>query len=503
MSATYQHDPLLGISQRLQPQNSQAEQALLGAILANNAAFNRVAGFLKPEHFADPIHARIYEQCARMILRGQLADAVTLKTVFENTGILEEVGGTVYLAQLLTAMVGILNAGEYGSAIYDSWLRRRLIELGTTIVEDGFGADPDRTGEEIVQAAADALMDLTGQAAREAPAISIGDAARAAITRLEQRRLGKGTPVLTTGVRAIDDAIGGLEDSLLYILGGRPGMGKSSLAIQIAVAAARQLKREQEAAAAFSGAGGVVVLYTLEMRATQVAWWATCHIAGLANDTLRHRDLTPGEARCLIQAQAELDSLPMLLIDAVGMSGPAIALRTRALSQRNRVRLVIADHLGKVVSDQKGERGETSSMSKVTSGQKNLANQLGCPVLWLAQLSRDVDRRDDPRPRLSDLMYAGEADADVAFFLFREERYLKKHPPEKFAKETEEQYAKRREAWNKKWDAARGRAELIVAKRREGAESVVTLGFDGKTTSFYAPGMGDELPMDRWDDGNA
>lgn len=491
--------PLLGVSLRMPPNNIQAEQALLGAILANNRAFGLVAGFLKPQHFADPIHARIYEQCARGISRDQLVDAVTLKVTFEHAGILDEVGGTPYLAQLLTAMVGIMNAGEYGRAIYDAWLRRELIDIGQTVADTAHGADPDLDGEAILQLAADQLMDLSSSASRDAPAVSIGDAARDGVDRQEARQRPGGARGLSTGLHIIDQAIGDLEGSQLYLLGGRSGMGKSTLAIQTAIAAARQLAAEEAAAPPFSGAGGQVLFFTLEMPPWQVGWWATCHIAKLDNQTLRERSLTYDEAMLVKAAQAELDRLPLKLIDGRGMTGAGIALRTRAESQKRRVRLMIGDHLSKLQSDQALEKqGQTVSMSKTTSGQKNLAKQLDIPVLWLAQIGREVDKRDDPRPRLSDLMYAGEADADVAFFLFREERYLKKRPPEKYpGKESEEQYDKRRAAWRKKWDDCEGRAELIVAKRREGPETLIMLGFSGPTTSFYALGADADLIDDQ------
>ena len=158
--------PLLGLSQRLPPSNVQAEQALLGALLANNRAYERVSEFLAPEHFADPIHGRIFQAIARRIEAGQLADAVTLKAEFEHSGVLEEVGGTAYLAQLLTAMVGIINAGEYGRAVHDAWLRRQLIDIGETVVNNAFGADAELDGAQQIEAAEQSLFQLATDGAR-------------------------------------------------------------------------------------------------------------------------------------------------------------------------------------------------------------------------------------------------------------------------------------------------------------------------------------------------
>lgn len=499
-SATYE-SPMFGLSQRLPPCNIQAEQALLGAILANPKAFHRVVGFLKPEHFADPIHAVIYREAARLILRGQLADAVTLKTVFEGNGVLEEVGGTAYLAQLLTAMVGIINAGEYGRTIYETWLRRQLIEVGTEIVNHAFGDDVELDGEAQVAAASDALLNLTSSASTQAPDVPVGDAARLAIANAEAWASGRAGVGLRSGLAPLDDCIGPLWPGWFYVLGARPGMGKSSLLCQTAIGVARQLQREEADAPPFSGAGGDVVIFSLEMPAEQMAGWMACQIAQVDNAVLQGRPMTHAEAEAMLQAQRELDALPIRIIDAIGMSGPAMALRVRAMNARRRVRLVGVDHLQKVVSSREGWKdGEVAATAKTTSALKDLCRSVGCPVLVLAQLKREVDQREDPRPRASDLLYAGEADADVAFFLYRAERYLKKQPPAAMPRETDEQLAKRREAWHKSWDEARGRAEIIVAKRRQGAEGLRVVRFDGPTNTFSEIGAAAVPDQSDWVD---
>ena len=194
--------------------------------------------------------------------------------------------------------------------------------------------------------------------------------------------------------------------------------------------------------------------------------------------------MTQAESFAMLEAQRELDRLPIVVIDQVGMSGPAIALRARSMNARRRVRMCVVDHVQKVVGARDGRDTETVATQKASSALKDLARKIKAPVVALWQLARDVDRRDDPRPRLSDLLYGGETDADVALFLFRAERYLKKRPPEKFVKETDEMHAKRVHEWHRQWDEAKGRAELICAKRRQGPEGVRTVRFDGPTTTF-------------------
>ena len=238
------NSPLLGLSQRLPPSNLQAEQALLGALLANNKAYERVSEFLVPEHFADPLHGRIFQAIARRIEAGQLADAVTLKAEFEHSGVLEEVGGTAYLAQLLTAMVGIINAGEYGRAIYDAWLRRQLIDIGETVVNHAFGADPELDGTKQIEAAEQQLFDLATDGGTSGGFVTFERALTEAIQGAERafRRSGS-VSGLSTGLRDLDAKMGGLHPSDLLILAGRPGMGKTALATKIAFGAARALMR--------------------------------------------------------------------------------------------------------------------------------------------------------------------------------------------------------------------------------------------------------------------
>ena len=219
--------PLLGLSQRLPPSNLQAEQALLGALLANNRAYERVSEFLAPEHFADPIHGRIYQAIVRRIEAGQLADAVTLKAEFEHSGVLEEVGGTAYLAQLLTAMVGIINASEYGRAIHDAWLRRQLIDIGETVVNNAFGADAELDGGQQIEVAEHSLFQLATDGSVSGGFVTFERALTEAIQGAERafKRVGH-VSGLTTGLRDLDAKMGGLHPSDLMVLARPPWHGK-------------------------------------------------------------------------------------------------------------------------------------------------------------------------------------------------------------------------------------------------------------------------------------
>src|SRR3954469_8157847 len=241
---------LLGLSQRVPPSNLQAEQALLGALLANNRAYERVSEFLAPEHFADPVHGRIYQAIARRVEAGQLADAITLKAEFEHSGVLDEVGGTASLAQLLTAMVGVINAGEYGRAIHDAWIRRQLIDIGEVVVNNAFGAEPELDGRAQIEHAESELFRLATEGGSPTGFVTFEHALTEAIHAAERafRRSGHVSGI-STGLRDLDKKTGGMHPSDLVILAGRPGMGKSALATKIAFGAARALVREAAAEA--------------------------------------------------------------------------------------------------------------------------------------------------------------------------------------------------------------------------------------------------------------
>ena len=281
---------LLGLSQRLPPTNLQAEQALLGALLANNKAYERVADFLAPEHFADPIHGRIFAAIARAIDAGRLADAVTLKAEFEHSGVLDEVGGVAYLAQLLAAMVGIINAGEYGRAVHDAWLRRQLIDIGETVVNNAFGAEPELDGPAQVEAAEQHLFDLAARGGNEHSMLTFERALAQAIDAAERtfRRSGH-VSGLSTGLRDLDKRTGGMHPSDLLILAGRPGMGKTALATKIAFGAARALQEEARQAGEAAAAPPAVAIFSLEMSPEQLATRLLAEEARISGDRIRRR----------------------------------------------------------------------------------------------------------------------------------------------------------------------------------------------------------------------
>lgn len=270
--ARQEEETLLSLSLRHPPANLEAEQALLGALLTNNRAYDRVSDFLTGAHFANQVNGRIYDAIARRIENGQLADPVTLRAELENSGILNDVGGMAYLAKLLTSMVGIINAGDYGRAIHDAWIRRQLIDIGETVVNSAFGTISDLSGPDQIAAGEEALFRLATEKGQDGGFVVFDRALTDAIKTAELAFKREGhVSGLTSGLRDLDKKTGGLHPSDLMILAGRPAMGKTALATKIAFSAARALMIEAEEKGPGVEPTGTVAIFSLEMSAEQLA----------------------------------------------------------------------------------------------------------------------------------------------------------------------------------------------------------------------------------------
>ena len=480
--------PLLGLSQRLPPSNLQAEQHLLGALLVNNKAFERVAEFLLAEHFADPLHGRIYTAIARRVSAGQLADPVTLRAEFEHSGTLDEVGGIAYLAQLVTAMVGIINAGEYGRIVHDSWLRRQLIDIGETVVNSAFGGEPQLDGAEQVEAAEQALFDLSAKGASDGGFITFERALSGAIDSAETAftRSG-GVSGLSTGLRDLDKRTGGLHPSDLVILAGRPGMGKTALATKIAFGAARALQEEARRVDPQAVANATVAIFSLEMSAEQLATRLLAEEARVSADRIRRGDIGQRDFDRFVQVSREIGSLPLQIDDTAAITLSALRTRCRRLQRTRGLALIVVDYL-QLMRPSAGTKAENRvlEISMITQGLKALAKDLKVPVLALSQLSRAVESREDKRPQLSDLRESGsiEQDADVVMFVYRDEYYLQQRAPKQIAFDNDDKFHTATEKWQRDMEGVHNRAELLIEKQRHGPTGKIDLFFEGEFTRF-------------------
>ncbi len=479
---------LFGLSQRLPPSNPQAEQALLGALLANNKAYERVSEFLAPEHFSDIVHERVFRAIQRRVEAGQLADVVTLRAEFEHSGLLDEVGGAAYLPQLLTAMVGIINAGEYGKVIYDCFLRRQLVDLGEVVVNRAFGSEPELDGEGQLEAAEQALFELAKDGGTGGGFIVFERALTAAVDMAERAfSTPGGVSGLSTGLRDLDSKLGGLHPSDLLILAGRPGMGKTGLVTKIAWGAAKAVMREGAEKDPGAVPKGGVALFSLEMSADQLATRVLSEASRVSGDRIRRGDISQRDFDGFVEASRELASLPLFIDDTPAITLSALRTRARRLQRTKGLNLIIIDYL-QLMRPSAGTKPENrvQEISQITQGLKAIAKELSVPVIALSQLSRAVEQREDKRPQLSDLRESGsiEQDADVVMFIYRDEYYLAQKQPKEMTYDNSEKFSEATEKWQRDMEEAHNKAELIVAKQRHGPTGTIRLFFEGEFTRF-------------------
>ena len=484
---------------RSPPANIEAEQALLGAILVNNAAYHRVSEFLRAVHFAEAVHGRIFEAIGKLIERGQIANPVTLKSLFDQDGALAEIGGAAYLARLAAAVVTIINTEDYGRTIHDLHLRRQLISIGEDVVNDAFTHDLDREAPQQIEEAERKLYELATVGSFEGGFRDFKAALQEAIGQAEMafKRAGRTTGV-STGYIDLDKLLGGLHASDLVVIAGRPSMGKTAIATNIGFNAARAFKRKPDAERnARAEDGARIGFFSLEMSAEQLATRILSEESGVPSNEIRKGEVSRDDLYRFIEASQRLASVPFYIDDTPGLSIAGLRTRARRLKRTSGLDLIIVDYLQLIRGSGDGRPdNRVQEISEITRGLKTLAKELDVPVIALSQLSRAVEAREDKRPMLSDLRESGsiEQDADVVMFVFREEYYLSRSEPVRRPDEADEKYNDRYERWAKRLEEKAGTAELIIAKQRHGPIGNVTLRFDHATTRFENFVSDDRLP---------
>ena len=453
---------------RQPPANLEAEQAFLGAMLANNKGYHAVAPFLRPHHFADPLHSRIYAEAERRILAGRIADAVAMMQWYEADPARAE-AGPGYLPKLVGATVGITNAKEYARTIFDHWQRRAMVEAAEEMLAGAYGQD-GAPGELVARSLAALESVFAGE--EERPAVALAEAMDAAMKAADEAARREGPAGVSTGFTSIDERIGGLEDGTLHVLGGRPSMGKSALGWQIAINVAR------------GGAG--VLAVSLEMGAVELGRRALAAAAGVPIWLLKRGGMHQGDFERLVETRKELGALPLSIHDGAGLTAAQIDLKARTAKRKHGLGLILIDHLHIVRPEDRDVRqGATWAVGRLSGAMKAMAKQHRCPVLLLAQLNRQVEGRDDKRPGLADLRQTGdiEQDADSVSLLYRAEYYLHGEPEQREG-EGAEKFERRIAEWHDRRARAAGKAELIVAKVRDGEPGTVPLLFRASTASF-------------------
>jgi replicative DNA helicase len=484
---------------RLPPHNYEAEQALLGAILANNRVYDRVNEFLRAEHFADPVHGRIYEAAGTLIQRGQIANFLTLRNLFDQDPGLVEAGGAKYLARLENAVVTIINAEDYGHTVHDLFLRRELINLGEEVVNGAFAFDLDVSAMEQIETAEQQLYRLAETGQIEGALQPLNEALVSAIEIAEKafKRDSHVTGV-TSGLRDLDRKLGGLHNSDLVILAGRPSMGKTALATNIAFNAARAYREERDELGNVRVLEGAkVAFFSLEMSAEQLATRILSEQTAISSDRIRRGEVREDDFPKFVAAAQALSRLPFFIDDTPGLTVPSLRTRARRLKRQHGLGLIVIDYL-QLIRSVGGSRPENrvQELSEITRSLKGVAKELDVPILALSQLSRAVEQREDKRPQLADLRESGsiEQDADVVMFIYREQYYHERAEPKQRPDEPIEKFNERVERWQEHGEKVHNVAEVIIAKQRHGPVGSVPLYFEGEVTKFDNLARDDHLP---------
>lgn len=455
------------------PYNLEAEQSILGALLLNNSALEYVGDFLRSKHFADAIHGQIFEAIVRLVERGQVADPITLKDYFDKDEALQAVGGARYLVDLAQNVVSIISVGDYGRLIYDLYLRRQLMGIGEEMVLTARAHDLDLNAAQQIEDAEKKLFDLATTGNVSKGFLSFRDALTESI-EMAQIAYKRDSHIVgvTTGLMDLDKWLGGLHPSDLLIIAGRPSMGKTILATNIAFNAAVAAMEKDKS-------GASVAFFSLEMSAEQLATRILASESGVTSDKIRRGEIKADDFPKFVEVSRRLSTIPLFIDDTPALSVSALRSRARRLKRQEGLGLIVIDYLQLLEgAGNRRQDNRVQELTDITRALKALAKELNVPVVALSQLSRAVEQREDKRPQLSDLRESGsiEQDADVVMFIFREEYYeVRRQPPEGTDKHAE---------WQARMNQIANQAEVIIAKQRHGPVGTVRLYFEGALTRF-------------------
>jgi len=476
---------------RAAPHNIEAEQALLGAILINNEAFDRVSDFLQPKHFFETIHQQIFDIAGGLIRAGKRASPITLKTFFPTDLVIEGLTINQYLARLAAEATTIINAVDYGQTIYDLSVRRDLILVGTDIVNRAYDSPIDLPPKEQIEDAEKQLYELAEIGRFESGFQGFSSALKSSVDMAAAAFQRDGhLSGLATGLKDLDFRMGGLQRSDLIIVAGRPGMGKTALGTNIAFNVARAWRGQLRADGHYETVnGGVVGFFSLEMSAEQLGTRILAEITGVSSSRIRRGDIKQSDFETLTDAMVQIQHLPLLIDDTGGISVAQLAARARRLKRQRGLDLLIIDYLQLLQgSTRRSAENRVQEITEITTKLKALAKELNMPILALSQLSRQVESRDDKRPQLSDLRESGsiEQDADVVLFVYRDEYYLGTKEP----RAGTDEHIK----WQSQMAEVHGSAEVIIGKQRHGPTGTVKLQFDAELTRFSDPARANQPP---------
>jgi len=481
------------------PQNVEAEAALLGALMIDNRLVEDAQLKLRPDHFFEPLHGRIYEAILRMTDANRVANPVTLRPLFEADEAMKEVGGPAYLAQLTGSGAAVIGARDFAHQIYDLALLRALIGVGRDLVEGALDTSEEVAPLAQIERAETELYKVAEEGGAEGRARSFGEAAMDSIRNAEAAlNRGGGLTGITSGFTGLNSRIGGLQRSDLIIVAGRPGMGKTALATNMAFAAAERFLQDQaDGIEATRAAGAPIAIFSLEMSSEQLVTRVLSEQSQVTAEQIRTGSLGRQEFASFARTAERLHSLPFYIDDTPGLTIAALRTRARRLKRQKGIGLIVVDYLQLLSGTGRGSNdNRVQEISEISRGLKQLAKELDVPVIGVSQLSRAVEQREDKRPQLSDLRESGsiEQDADIVLFVYREEYYLRAHEPKHPIPGDTADVFSAFEEWEAKHSQVAGMAELIIAKNRHGGTGKERLRFEGRFTKFSDPADDDRLP---------
>ncbi len=478
------------IDQKKIPQNLEAEASILGAILFDNLVLEDLIDSVKDEYFYEPLHKEIFKACKHFLEQGNVADPITLKGYLKDTNDTRNANIEEYLLNLQGGVLSISkeSISNYAEEIKNCYLRRALIRISNDLITKSLNPSLDLSPNEQITYAEELLFNLAERDKAENGPQNFKNTLKSATQLIDEaHKRGKGLPGVDTGFSGLNRFLGGLNKSDLIVLAGRPSMGKTALATNIAFRASKASSQAKEP----------VLFFSLEMSSEQLAQRILAEQASIDSHRIRRGDIENDEFSKLVSTQNEIQNLPFFIDDTPALTVSQIASRARRLKRTEGLKLIVIDYIQLLNSkNSKGPEYRVLEVSGITRQLKTVAKELNVPILALSQLSRAVEQRDDKKPQLADLRESGsiEQDADVVMFVFREEYYLEKSQPTQRDNESNDSFHDRFKRWEDRCYDAQGKAEIIVSKQRHGPTGVIPIQFESKYTRFLDLIVENNLP---------
>ena len=451
------------------PNNIEAEQSVIGSILLTNEIFDEISTIISSKNFYDPMHQKIFSAIESLIYKGMLANPITLKNYFENEK--DEINVPEYLVKITKFSTSTRQAIEYSKIIYDNFVRRELIKISENTIDVAKLNDLNMSGQSIIENSEKLLFDLAEKGSFNSSLVKFDEAMKLTIEMASNAyKNEEGIVGVPTGLRDIDDRLGGLHQSDLIIIAGRPSMGKTALATNIAFNAASKLQEKQKKSS--------VAFFSLEMSSEQLSTRILAEQSRIPSNDIRRGRISEDQFDKFIETSKNVSELPLYIDETPAISIAALSNRARRIKRIYGVDLIVIDYIQLMRGGVNAKDGRVQEISEITQGLKALAKELNVPVLALSQLSRAVEQRDQKKPQLSDLRESGsiEQDADVVMFVYREAYYLEKQEPKVATVEHAE--------WQAKMNEVSNLAEIIIGKQRHGPTGNILLEFEAMFTKF-------------------